>query len=1144
MNPLESLGAYLRRVERRIYALVLTRGAAATAGAALLLTVLLVFVADHFAFRPAIVTAARVILYGGLAAAIGGALVLPLLRANRREAARSAERRYPLFDQRLLTFAERDGAQDPFLELLAADTLELTHGADPAAVAPRARLAAFASLAAGAAGLLVWLAIAGPGFLGYGTSLLWAGTPKGGARPFYEIIVEPGDRTIRRNTDQKITARVLGMNTSRVRLFARYGSTTKWEATGMTPQPDAPGFEFLLTAVPEPLEYYVEAGNLRSKTYRLSVRDLPAIRGLKVTYRYPAWTGMKDETEDPGGDLRAVEGTLADLEIRTDRPLGSGALLLDDGSKIPLRTISGNVHQARIPIQKDGLYHVASVEQGETVRLSEDYFIEARRDSAPTVRITRPGRDSKVSPIEEVAVAVEAQDDFGLRAVDLHYSVNGGPEKVLALGGGRVEGGGTATLYLEDFKLAPGDVVSIYGTARDARSSARTDIYFLEAQPFEREYSQSQVAGGQGGGGGEEENTISQRQKEIIAATWNELRGLTKSAGESAENASFLSGMQAKLEAQARSLARRMRSRQLGSQAESFNTFVREMEQAAEAMTPAAQQLKSSRWREALQPEQKALQHLLRAEATFRQIQVAFGQQGGGGGGRNMGRDLESLFDLELDTEKNQYESGQQSASGGERQKEIDEALAKLEQLARRQQELAAKQRSQAQTPQQRWQQEMLRREAEQLRRQMDQLARSGGSQLDRALNQLSQATRDMQGGGAEGSARAAERLRQAREQLAGMRREQNTGQLDSLAQRSGELASVQQDLANRLRRQVGSEQAARDRQAAEQLAQEQRRLSQEYEQLERDVQRAARDLNSTHREAAGKVRRALGDVQQEEPAARMQWLAEAIRRGYGAYAVPRAAPVTNALSNLHEHLREAQAALERDQSGKGGIEQALNRLERLRQQLSRSRQPGEEANARGSERTGAREGEGRQGADGRRNGESRQAGQGQQGEGQQGGERAGGRAGEHGSTERQGGGEAGGGFPAINRGDWQPAPGGSGVAQGYRDTLRELAEARRGLEGEPGLVRDMDDLVRQMRRLDPSRFPGNPQLLERMRSELLPAMERLELQLRRKLDDQQNGVRAGAAEAVPPGYADAVAEYFRRLSNGGASTPPGTPKR
>ena len=39
-------------------------------------------------------------------------------------------------------------------------------------------------------------------------------------------------------------------------------------------------------------------------------------------------------------------------------------------------------------------------------------------------------------------------------------------------------------------------------------------------------------------------------------------------------------------------------------------------------MTPAARKLKQQQWHDAIQPEQKALQYLLRAEATFRQIQV------------------------------------------------------------------------------------------------------------------------------------------------------------------------------------------------------------------------------------------------------------------------------------------------------------------------------------------------------------------------------------------------------------------------------------------------------------------------------------------------------------------------------------------
>jgi hypothetical protein len=69
------------------------------------------------------------------------------------------------------------------------------------------------------------------------------------------------------------------------------------------------------------------------------------------------------------------------------------------------------------------------------------------------------------------------------------------------------------------------------------------------------------------------------------------------------------------------------------------------------------------------------------------------------------------------------------------------------------------------------------------------------------------------------------------------------------------------------------------------------------------------------------------------------------------------------------------------------------------------------------------------------------------------------------------------------------------------------------------------------MYRLDPHLAPGNPELMNRIESQMLTGVEQIELQLRRQLDDQGGVVRSGSAESVPQGYADSVAEYFRRLS-------------
>ena len=167
MNPLDRLSEYLRTVEKRLRLLTWTRGAAIAAGAALLSTIVLVLIANAYAFSSSSLLASRGALFIAIAVAVGGGLMIPLLRLNAKRAAEKAEEKFPAFEQRLLTFTEKtkDGQSDPFLQLLAADTLEAARSAEPAQVTPQKTIVGFASLALGAAAILIWLGMAGPGFL-------------------------------------------------------------------------------------------------------------------------------------------------------------------------------------------------------------------------------------------------------------------------------------------------------------------------------------------------------------------------------------------------------------------------------------------------------------------------------------------------------------------------------------------------------------------------------------------------------------------------------------------------------------------------------------------------------------------------------------------------------------------------------------------------------------------------------------------------------------------------------------------------------------------------------------------------------------------------------------------------------------------
>ena len=1221
MNPLQGLTKYLARLERKLRVLAVTRGAAVLFAAALIVTVVLVVVINQLSFSEPSVFWARILLYFSISAAIAAGLVFPLLRLNRRRAARDAEHKFPQFEQRLLTFTERQrqNAADPFLPLLAADALDVANKTSATEVVETRSIVSFASVGAVAGVVLLWLIISGPGFLGYGTSLLWGAFPKENRKPFYDIRVDPGNRLIRRRSDQSITAHLTGFESPRVSLFARYASSSKWEQAPMQPSPGAGGYEFLFAGVPENVEYYVEAGGVKSGTYKLSVVDLPGVKNIHVTYHFPAWTGLGTQVEDPGGDLRAVQGTVADVEIETDRPLAHGTLLMEDGGKIELKSSASAKLIARVPIEKDGTYHIATLEKTEMVRLSDDYFIEARKVSPPTITVLKPGKDAKVSPIEEVTIALAGKGEFGLQALDLHYSVNGAPEKTVSLlkSKGAKASEESTTLALEDFKLVPGDIVSLYGTARDGRVTTKSDIYFIEAQPFEKEYSQAQS---NGGGEGEDQGPkISERQKEIIAATWNQVKGGTGQATPTGENAKFLSGVQSKLKDAAQTLADRMKARQMAGANQAFQAFVENMEKAVASMGPATDQLRATKFQDALPPEQKALQYLLRAESIFRQIQIAFGK--GGGSGASGGRDLENMFNLELDTEKNQYESGQQSASE-QKQRKIDEALQKLAELARRQQQLADQQRNSQQGLQQRWQQEMLRREAEELKRQMEELTKSDPQQgqesqqgqqsqssqgqggqssqsqsgeqskqqqksksqqsqskggqpqsgqqpevqrstrnqrqsegMEEALQRLSEATRDMSGAssaqqpgqkagqqqGAQGQGetqarRAAERLQEARQLLESMRKQETGNQVSDLAHKAQQLAAQQQDFDNRMRRNFsgvdpGARTAEQSKQLSEQMAQEKQQMLNELSALEKQLQQAARDLASTQREASTKLREGIGQLQQNELQSRMKWTVDFLKRGLGSYAVMREAPVTQGLRDLSDRLRDAQSAMSKGSAGQETGQQALAQAERLRQQVEQmgrgaGQQKGQQA---GGQNPGGQQQAGQQPGD-RQSGQGGQSPNGSQ-PGQQAGQ-SGQPGGSLGTTAIGGryGGAGNGGWDARNMGDWQ-SPDPATAMRNYNDLVRDLGRLQQSVHNDPETTKEIQDLMRELQRVDPRKFTENPRLIEDLQTRVLDQVEQIELMLRRKVDGQEGSVRSATPQAVPPGYSNAVAEYFRKLS-------------
>jgi hypothetical protein len=323
---------------------------------------------------------------------------------------------------------------------------------------------------------------------------------------------------------------------------------------------------------------------------------------------------------------------------------------------------------ANFTADADGFYRIElDAPTGERVAASPQFTIDVLTDQAPSVSFSKPGRDTSASSIEEVFVEASAEDDYGVRDLELVYSVNGGPEKNVKLFAGKnrlAEVTAGHTFYLEEMNVQPGDSVSYYARATDndthGGKPATSDLYFLRIRPFKKDFRQAQSAGGGGGGGGgagSQVDALSEQQRQIIAATFNVQRDRkTFTPQKLRENTTVVALSQSRLREQVDGLVTRMNSR-LVEPDPSFKKIADLRPQATKEMQVAEEKLKASQPDAALPAQHRALGFLQKAEEEY-ETQVSAQQNGGGGGGGGrqsaLAQELADLFELELDRLANQ----------------------------------------------------------------------------------------------------------------------------------------------------------------------------------------------------------------------------------------------------------------------------------------------------------------------------------------------------------------------------------------------------------------------------------------------------------------------------------------------------------
>jgi hypothetical protein len=593
--------------------------------------------------------------------------------------------------------------------------------------------------------------------------------------------VTPGNARVQAGSGLTVEARLVGNRAPVVaQLLRADAGSDNWQPTEM--EADGEGhFRIALASLTSSFRYKVLAGAAASSPFDVSVVRPPRVARIDVEYSYPKALGLASRVEEDGGDIYGPEGTNVTVKVHTDGPVATGQMVLGPDSSLNLSAESATVLSGSLQIARNGSYRVALADadgmksQGDT-----EYFIRILNDRPPDVHVVRPASDRRVTRLEEVDIAAEAQDDFGVSALELVYAVRGSAEKVVPLGipPHSTSVTGHYVMYLEDIDVSPGDFISYYVRARDLPrgkrpSESRSDIFFLEVKPFEEEFTLAQTQAAMGGGSGNPQlDDLVSAQKEIVVATWKlDRRSRDAQGAQSEQDIRAVSKSESELKQRVEQTSSAFRESTMrdprrtrpaggrpgvgpqpptpapapgGPRVGQAMPEEDAMTTASKAMGKAVTSLDRLKTTEAMPHEMEALNALLKAQADVKKRQIQKQQAGSGAGANRTTEDLSSLFDKELS--KNQQTNYENKTSAEQTEDKNASAVDRIRELARRQDELVRKQQDLAKNQGQ--------LSEEERKRQLENLAREQNELRDRAeqvAKQLQQQDGQQQQGGQQG---------------------------------------------------------------------------------------------------------------------------------------------------------------------------------------------------------------------------------------------------------------------------------------------------------------------------------------------------------------------------------------------------------
>ena len=165
----------------------------------------------------------------------------------------------------------------------------------------------------------------------------------------------------------------------------------------------------------EPMEFYLEANNVRSKPYRLEVLKTPNVTGFEMYMNYPAYTGKKDELIKNTGNTVIPEGSTITWNITTK---ATDSMKFVAGNSDAFSLKSDNNFSISKRVRNDLNYQITTSNNNLKNYEKLNYAIQVIKDEHPKIEVKSDIDSVSRGPIQFVG---QLSDDYGLKKLQLVY---------------------------------------------------------------------------------------------------------------------------------------------------------------------------------------------------------------------------------------------------------------------------------------------------------------------------------------------------------------------------------------------------------------------------------------------------------------------------------------------------------------------------------------------------------------------------------------------------------------------------------------------------------------------------------------------------------------------------------------------------